>query len=300
MKFDGTNWVNVGPSNFTTDFDVCNSSTVDTSGNPYVAYQGYSAGLTVMKFNGTSWNSIRSTGFNVGGGNRNFNIAVTPSGILYVAFGDNKSGYYGYSTVITYNGSNWVTVGPEGFSGASVNSTSMALDATGIPYVAWESSDSYNTATVMKFNGSSWAAVGSPGFVNYVGEINIALSSTGTPYVVFSDENFNQNSKATVMKFDGSKWVYVGSPDFRQGEADIPTIAIDSSGTPFVAYRDQSNESKITVMKFDGTNWTVVASDISAGSASSMGMALDASGKPYVGVEDGGNSDKASVMKLFP
>jgi len=46
------------------------------------------------------------------------------------------------------------------------------------------------------------------------------------------------------MKFDGNNWVNVGSPGFSAGQADYISLAIDGSGTPYVAYSDYANSKK--------------------------------------------------------
>lgn len=57
----------------------------------------------------------------------------------------------GKATLMKYNGSNWVSVGLPGFSSASVNYTSLALDSNGSLYVAYMDNGSPYKATVMNF-----------------------------------------------------------------------------------------------------------------------------------------------------
>ncbi|MDD3284980.1 MAG: hypothetical protein PHZ07_05290, partial [Patescibacteria group bacterium] len=100
------------------------------------------------------------------------------------------------------------------------------------------------------------------------------------------------------MKYNGSEWENVGSAGFSAGTVITPTLAIDSSGTPYVAYRDVENSSKATVMKYNGSSWENVGSaGFSAGTVIDTSLAIDSSGTPYVAYGDGGNSDKATVMK---
>ena len=70
------------------------------------------------------------------------------------------------------------------------------------------------------------------------------------------------------MKYNGSSWIMVGSPGFSAGEVFFTTIAINTSGTPYVAYQDVGNSNKATVMKFNGSSWVNVGSPgFSAGNA---------------------------------
>ena len=55
--------------------------------------------------------------------------------------------------------------------------------------------------------------------------------------------------KATVMKYSGGSWQTVGTAGFSESMAGGVHLAIDSAGTPYVAFIDQANGGKITVMK---------------------------------------------------
>ena len=101
------------------------------------------------------------------------------------------------------------------------------------------------------------------------------------------------------MKFNGTNWEQVGQAGFSAGSADPTSLAIDSSGTPYVAYQDSANSGKASMMKFNGTNWEQVgAAGFSAGAAHYNSLALDGSGTPYVAYRDVANGTKASVMKF--
>ena len=182
-----------------------------------------------------------------------------------------------------YNGSSWVLVGTRGFSGGAAYNTSMAMDSSGMPYVAFEDVSNGYKAKVMKFAGSDWVYVGSPDFsVDTVMDIAIAIDIGGTPYVVFVD--YSNNLKATVMKYNGSSWVNVGSPGFSLGGVGGTSIAIDKSGTPYVVFCD----GETTVMKYNGSDWGYVGSpDFSmllagAFGINAAGITIDMNGIPYV------------------
>ncbi|MDD3284866.1 MAG: GLUG motif-containing protein [Patescibacteria group bacterium] len=98
--------------------------------------------------------------------------------------------------------------------------------------------------------------------------------------------------------FATADWINVGSAGFSAGRADYTSIAIDTTGTPYVVYMDFGNSNKATVMKYNGSEWVNVGSaGFSAGQADFTSIAIDATGTPYVVYNDSGNSNKATVMK---
>ncbi len=93
-------------------------------------------------------------------------------------------------------------------------------------------------------------------------------------------------------------WSPVGVPDFTGIYARYQSVAIDGSGTPYVAFSDNSYGAKATVMKFSGGSWVTVGTPgFSADTATNTSIAVDGSGTPYVAYTDYANGQKASVMK---
>ena len=92
------------------------------------------------------------------------------------------------------------------------------------------------------------------------------------------------------------RWHRVGEA-FSWGMVYSSSLALDSKGTPYVAY--QNYEFKATVAKFNGTSWvTVGVPGFSAGTANFLSVKLDRQDTPFVAFQDGANDDKATVMKF--
>jgi type IX secretion system substrate protein len=191
----------------------------------------------------------------------------------------------------------WQNVGNAGFSAGEAEFTSLAIDGSGTPYVAFKDNGNSKKATVMKYNGSTWVTVGNAGFSAGKAEYtSLAIDGSGTPYVAY--RNDASTNKATVMKYNGSSWVTVGNANFSAGVANYLSLAIDGSGTPYVSYQDGVNFYKATVMKYNGSSWVTVGNaGFSTGIAYSTSIAIDGSGTPYVAYGDYGNNFKATVMK---
>jgi len=194
-----------------------------------------------------------------------------------------------------YNSTVWNITGSAGFSQYSATYTSIALDGSGVPYVAYN--DNSTKGSVQKYSGGSWSYVGTQQFTSGVTAYNsLAINSSGTPYIAYQDNGY----QASVMKYNGSSWVYVGSQNFSPGGATYTSLVLDGSSTPYVAFVDgyYLYSGKATVMKYNGTAWVAVGTEgFSTGSASYTSLAIDGSGNLYIAFADGANSNKATVMK---
>jgi len=115
----------------------------------------------------------------------------------------------------------WQNVGQPGFSAGIINWTSLAVNPSGQPYVAYVDQGNSNKATVMKFDGTQWMNVGAPGFSAGTAVFtSLAMSSTGQPFVSYMD--YGNATKASVMTYNGTSWVYVGNPVSRREWRNLP------------------------------------------------------------------------------
>lgn len=179
----------------------------------------------------------------------------------------------------------WEYVGIPNFPGNSAFTPSLALDAEGIPYVAF-TSPALGGVCVMSYNGDEWNFVGSPGF-SPGGFTSLALRDNSIPYVAFSDPE--EEGRVSVMRLNGTEWVHVGSPGFSPGTlGDYVTIAINNSGEPFVGFtyiEDGTFQGR--VMKFEGNNggWTTVGNPFFSATsvpATHYSLAISNTGTLYV------------------
>ncbi len=89
LKFDGTNWVSVGPSEeISSTYGGYTSLTVDND-MLYVAYQDGNDGSTVKRYNGSQWETVGDSSFSAGEAIYQ-NIAVL-NGVPYVAYQDREN-----------------------------------------------------------------------------------------------------------------------------------------------------------------------------------------------------------------
>lgn len=179
----------------------------------------------------------------------------------------------------------WGTVGAAGISVGVATYQSIAIDASGVPYIAYKDASVSNKAVVKKFNGTSWVnpdAVGavSSGNGNFT---NIVIHPSGTPYVVYQEGA--SSAKAAVKKLSGSSWVSVGAATISTSTALYECIAMSADGTPYIVYRDNSWYGNPTVKKYDSSaGWVSVGGSVSGttNNANHTSIAVTAGGTIYV------------------
>lgn len=220
MKYDGSNWVYVGNQGFSNGYSSGESMAFSPSGEPYVAYIDWadSSKTSVMKYNGTSWVYVGTRGCSKSAGwIDSEGLAFSPTnGQPYIAFEDTAVGMK--ASVMTFNGTDWIYVGDEGFTAEYTEEFSLAFSSSGQPFVAF--AESYNRqASVMKYEpctippvpvitGPSEVCVNS-GYIYYSTESGM----TGYQWNISAGGTINTGQGANTIQViwnqPGSQWVSV-------------------------------------------------------------------------------------------
>ncbi|MBK9191074.1 MAG: T9SS type A sorting domain-containing protein [Crocinitomicaceae bacterium] len=231
-----------------TGFSGDNTSYVNLkieSSVPYVAYQDGSSGnkVSVMKFNGTSWEQVGTAGFSADVASE---ISLTfLAGTPYVSFKD--ADVSNELSVMYFDGTNWQYMGSQGITSGGVGKTSVSNNGSEI-YVAYEDVSNGDKITVMNYSGG-WQLVGSAGFTSGAADY-IDLEFLGAdPYVAYQDASYG--FRANVMWFDGTDWLEIGVPGFSPSQALFTSLAFEG-GYPVVAFQDYDGGTyKASVMKYE-------------------------------------------------
>lgn len=228
MKFNGSEWLQVGQPDFTMDAANYHSLAIAPDGTPYIVYNGGENmyGINIMKYNGSDW-------VNVGNENLftytpyNPDIFVMPDGVPYVAYkSTTDNGAVG--VVKKFNGSIWETVGGA-FHNENADDPSLAIGPDGylyLSYTGYSINDRY--IYVKRFNGMVWEQIGNNYPVTSVHGTKLAIKPDGQFYVSYND--ITNGLKVGVIRYNGNQWVPVGLDDISAGIAHFPDIEITPDG----------------------------------------------------------------------
>lgn len=159
-------------------------------------------------------------------------------------------------------------------NGQVQTSASNAVDYS--ESVTFEVSDSETTTpekfvvTISRLTAPTWAKL-PMGALSAISVLNLDLAIhpiTHSPYLVYtlpaSAAPETIDRKIVAAKYTDSNWAFVGSQSgFSAHRADNSTIAFDSKGDLFAAYKDYDDKvqaQKASVQKFSGDSWSYVGS----------------------------------------
>ena len=305
MKFDGSNWVNVGSPGFSngpaSHFDFM-SLAFDSNNIPYISYEDSSltTKAVVRKFDGSNWIPVGIEGFSTSMCST-VSIAIDSSDTPYVVYKDYAAG--GKAMVMKFDGVNWISVGGGPVTSSSIDHTWIRFDSNNNPLISYTDAGAGTNANVKFFDGVSWNSVGTPDFAGQnVWYPYLAIDHNDTPYVIFNYfPTMGPGPYITggVMKFDGTSWITVGASSFPDFTGSAPKITFDRHNNPYVIYVDSVNSFKATVITFDGTNWISVGNvGFSDGGIGFPGIAIDSNDLLYVSYGDYSLGAKLSVKSF--
>lgn len=314
---------------------------IDNSGMPIIAWSDVTFNsnyeIYVRRWDGIGWREIGGFSASGGGISRNAahsfypNIATDSSGKAVVAWQNEESSTYYEVQISRWTGTLWekiagnssaISIVPYVFPFLS-NDPVMTFDTAGNPIVVWSFlSNNYMRIFVKKWNGNAWlemglgsgSGYGISGVTSGAYHPAVATDNAGNVIVAWSVNRGMNNYEIYVKRWNGSVWeeMGVGSASnggisSNNGRSDNPSIAIDVTGTPTIAWEDNTNgNNEIFAKQFNGISWE----ELSAGSASGGGIsknpgssqnpsiATNSSGRPII-VWDDDSSGKREIYASY-
>ena len=294
LQLNAQTWTYVGSPNFSRPASGgAGSLAIDRNGTPYIAFATDSNVSTVMKYNGSYWQVVGTTGFSAGHAG-SLSITFDSSNNPYVAFQDAANGYR--ATVMKFDGGSWTTVGAPGFSWGEVGGGNnwIRIDQSGTPYVGFTSaaSTSQPVGFVMKYDGSSWVNATAPDTNAFF--YGFVINNADVPYVV-TQHGTAIDDAVMLIKYNGGGWDTIYIDTGMQVES---SIAMSTSDAPYVAFTDYEHAQKVTVITYNGTDCSPVGSPGFSDSASfGTSIAVDKYGTPYIAYQDAFNTGHITAMK---
>ncbi|MFN6945562.1 MAG: immunoglobulin domain-containing protein, partial [Cytophagaceae bacterium] len=257
-KYDGTDWVNVGPSLHSTWVSSFFDIQVGGDGNPQVAMIDNNSNTTLKKWNGTAWATLTTLPRDIYSSYSHLKISIS-EGNTFIAYN------YGQSIaklgVKKYNGTSLSQVGPAELTQTNLTTHSLS-SKNGQPFLFMQDAEWANKFVLKSFDNTSWSVMDAKPFTPKGAQhTSVVVSSSNQIYSSFQD--FSEGGKISVMNYKDGVWHYVGAPGFSPFTGVATAIAVDNHDSLYVAYRNtgSTNFGKLMVFKFNGTSWR----DISVG-----------------------------------
>lgn len=262
---------------------------IDAAGHPSVAWSQAGSGepcIYLLHWTGERWAELGHSASGRGlsdtvGTALAPSIQIDADGHPVVAWQDLTSGNYEIY-LKRWNGTTWeemqgsATKGgiSQTLTGLSVD-PSLTLEKSGNPLVAWEerfgaNSDVYIRRLNAGRRGGKWEDVGGKagfhgGMGGKIGRSafpSMVLDGRDRPVVAWQD-SLSGPFQIFLRTWSGSQWEELGGSaggggiSHAKGNAIAASVALDSSGQPFVAWQQESGErSVIYVSRWDGKQWS--------------------------------------------
>ena len=319
MKFDGISWVLMGTAGFSNQQAYQITTSIDLTGVPYVAYtDGQYGSPVVKKFENYGWVDVGNPGALVWSVTV-VSLAFNSNNIPYLAYANFNNNYM--AGAMTFDGNNWLMVGPTEFSDGEAQGISIVIDKNNNPYVTYYDMNNNGKATVMKFTAEA--------VVNYSGSFTESYaddgSVTGSRVATLINDTF-VNAGDVLMegvqysldnKPDGLNSVMTVSGDGTTatltftGNAIESIVDVKNLTINFLSGAFTNNINASTVINHINNNglihlfskipgdWVKTTNGgISTGGANYISMKLDSNNIPYIAYQDFVNGQKVTVKKF--
>ncbi|MGN6416383.1 MAG: hypothetical protein ACTHMC_02745 [Pseudobacter sp.] len=227
-KFDGKQWVAVGPDAISTGSVNDITLAFDNNNKLYCAFADYKRQkLAIMQLDNNNWVELaspqdQSTCDEI-------TLKFTSTNVPVICYADTKNGKK--VTVKSFDGTKWTLTGSAPASDKEGKYINMSLDSKGHPVVAYQYTWD-GKILVNKFDGKAWTKVGEPVFDSYNDNISMTLDAQDSPVVAY---HVNKgNSPIEVKRFNGSSWTKLSDA----GLGSYYTSIINYKGTLYITFQE--------------------------------------------------------------
>jgi len=290
QKFDGTNWsvLGTGATPGTASYGTIG---VTTAGEVYYAFQDGSNGskLSVRKYDPVTaaWSN---SGVGISDNIVNYQqLKISPGNVPVVSYfqATTNPGIY----VKRYNGTAWVNVGVNlPIIAGSGTAHSMTVGNNDTVFVAVQVGANYSVykAHISAASASDWTLVGAAGFTAGASSnqfiVSIAADQNNHLYLAYRATSSPSSGKIAVYKYDGT-WNALGTQYFSTGNVEHISVAVTPGGTPYVAFRDNT-QGKAYVFTYDGAAWQDLGA-VSTALGNWNNITVNSAGEPIVCFAEG-------------
>ncbi len=260
-KFNETNWEKIGEfTSLVSEWSHRSALELDNNGNPHVLYYAGNnlelGATTIQKYNGTAWEVISETTLTANSWVYHPGMAIDNDNNIYVAYA-NHADETKRLRIDKFNGTTWENIGEEISEHGAIDqgnpySQQIVVDNSGFVHVACITDPSYsggNPGFVFEryyFNGTEWLG----GIVQDPLGMSVSLTTDNQRNVYCTYRIIAGTSQAFVQKFENNEWSFIGQQPVAE-DFTLVHIAIDNEGTPYIIYKDYTNdEEKSSVKKY--------------------------------------------------
>jgi hypothetical protein len=230
----------------------------------------------VMPANGAlSWTiqTVDSAG-DVGIGS---SIVMDNLGQPWISYSDTSDSPDNRLKVAHFTGTTWETsvVDPTGDT-----ATAIALYSTGAPVIAYEDSVTF-CLQYARLVGTTWQIETVDPDCQLSSGIALVIDTLGKPHIAYIDRSdpFNSILKYAIPAGLGWSIETVSEECFGYDTSSVPSLQLDSAGTPYIAYYNEDSNSLVCT-KSVGDDW--VEETVASGDAEYPSLKLNSDGNPCV------------------
>ncbi|WP_420150474.1 hypothetical protein [Spirosoma sp.] len=227
QRFVNGSWQVVGKAGFSQGMATEPSLVIGPDGTPYVAYEDRAnytdkSQVVVQRFQNGNWQSLTGGGF-AGRETIYPALAVSSTGILYLAYRDAEKGYALMAE--PWVAGRWQSVSMIDHWG-ELTSASLMVSAQDVPYIVYL--NGAHRPSVKQYVDKSWTKVGEEDSSPYYAfRPSMAITPRGLPYLTYGDQA--RQGKLTVQRLVGNRWQSLVDKDYTTNSYGSISIARDST-----------------------------------------------------------------------